>query len=470
MKKNVLIASPSEEAVLRLREILRPRYHSVNPTSDLKSVLDTFRNGRFEFTFVDIACLESQQSLRTVADYKEILQNFWQSSPSAHLIIITPWERTREAVSAVKAGASTYLCYPFDGGEVDLVLDSLTDQTKLEWELAHFRRGAVGEAPTEGAVTRSSLMREALEKAKAVSPTRTTVLLTGETGCGKGVMAKLIHAGSNRADGPFIDVHCGAIPDTLLESEFFGHEKGAFTGAVRRKPGKFQIADGGTLFLDEIGTISAAAQIKMLQVLQEKSFTRVGGEELMRVDVRLIAATNCDLKKLCDQGSFREDLFYRLNVFPIEMPPLRHRTEDIPLLVNTFIERLNREGFKEIKGVDPKVMSALNRYTWPGNVRELENLVERAHILEKGSLLSMDSFPAELFALEPVESGPADQGLPTLDEARRNALEQFERRYLREVLVFHKGRIDQSAKTAGVTPRQLHNLMTKYNLRKEEFK
>ena len=471
MKKSVLAATPSREAAAQLNEILASDYQLVvQPGTDLHAALEAFRGRRHEFTFLDIACLDNNGPLQTTADFKAALQPFWQAFPSAHLIIITPWERTREAVSAVKAGAASYLCYPFDEREVELVLDSMVGQTKMEWELAHFRRGAVGEAPSDGSVTKSGLMREALEKAKAVAPTKTTVLLAGETGSGKGVMAKLIHAYSHRAKGPYIDVHCGAIPDTLLESEFFGHEKGAFTGAVRRKPGKFQIADGGTLFLDEIGTITPAAQIKMLQVLQEKSFTRVGGEELTQVDVRLIAASNTDLKKLCEQGLFREDLYYRLNVFPIEIPPLRQRLEDIPLLVDIFLDRLNREGPKEIKGVDPAVMSALTRYSWPGNVRELENLIERAFILERGPLLSMSGFPVELFALESADPAALGHGLATLDEARRAALEQFENRYLREILTHNQGRIDQSARTAGVTPRQLHNLMTKYGLRKEDFR
>ena len=411
MKKSVLAATPSREAAAQLNEILASDYQLVvQPGTDLHAALEAFRGRRHEFTFLDIACLDNNGPLQTTADFKAALQPFWQAFPSAHLIIITPWERTREAVSAVKAGAASYLCYPFDEREVELVLDSMVGQTKMEWELAHFRRGAVGEAPSDGSVTKSGLMREALEKAKAVAPTKTTVLLAGETGSGKGVMAKLIHAYSHRAKGPYIDVHCGAIPDTLLESEFFGHEKGAFTGAVRRKPGKFQIADGGTLFLDEIGTITPAAQIKMLQVLQEKSFTRVGGEELTQVDVRLIAATNCDLKETLRPGPVPGG--------PL-LPPQRlsHRnsavcasgSEDIPLLAATFIEKLNRENSKDIKGVDPaRPCRALTRYSWPGNVRELENLIERAYILERGPcafhVRTLSRPNCSLW--NPVETGP----------------------------------------------------------------
>ena len=265
--------------------------------------------------------------------------------------------------------------------------------------------------------------------------------MTGETGSGKGVLAKLIHRQSNRSNGPFIAVHCGAIPETLVESEFFGHEKGAFTGAIRRKMGKFQIADGGTLFLDEIGTISLSTQIKMLQVLQEKTFSRVGGEESVEVDVRLVAATNMDLKKLCRDGLFREDLYFRLNVFSIDVPPLRKRSDDIPMLIDTFLERLNRVHTKDIKGVTPEVLEVLRRYAWPGNIRELENLIERAFILEKGNLLTEESFPAELFSIDTYIEGRQIEELPSLEDVRQKAVKQVEKRYLGEILALSKGRI-----------------------------
>ena len=227
-----------------------------------------------------------------------------------------PREQIRDAVEAVKAGASNYLTYPVSSSEVHYVLENLSEFQKIEFELELRREEVLGASLEEGARTNSPLMKEVLRKIRSVAPTRTTVVLTGETGSGKGVLARLLHALSNRAEGPFIAFHCGAIPDTLLESEFFGHEKGAFTGAVRRKLGKFQIADGGTLFLDEIGTITPAAQIKMLQVLQDRTFTRVGGEETIEVDIRLVAATNMNLEKLTKEGLFREDLYFRLNVFP----------------------------------------------------------------------------------------------------------------------------------------------------------
>ena len=318
--------------------------------------------------------------------------------------------------------------------------------------------------------TRSDAMRQVFYKIRSVAPTRSTVLLSGETGTGKSVLAKLIHRHSNRRDCRFISVHCGAIPDTLLESELFGHEKGAFTGAVRKKLGKFEVAKGGTILLDEIGTITPAAQIKLLNILQDGIFQRVGGEETIDANVRVIAATNASLKEMTEGGAFRKDLFYRLNVFPIEVPPLRTRREDIPFFVTGFLEKLNGFQSKSIHDVHPQVLEAFQRYDWPGNIRELENLMERAYILEKSAMLTPESFPGELFECSPASTEiPVDATL-RLAEVRRIGIAQIERRYIQELLSRNHGRINQSAAEAAVTTRQLHNLMKKYGIRKEEFK
>jgi transcriptional regulator with GAF, ATPase, and Fis domain len=303
-----------------------------------------------------------------------------------------------------------------------------------------------------------------------VAPTDSTVLVSGESGTGKGVLASLIHTHSGRRTNQFISVHCGAIPDTLLESELFGHEKGAFTGATRRQLGKFEIAHKGTLFLDEISTISPAAQIKLLKVLQERKFSRLGSHTVLSTDVRVIAATNTDLKHLVQEGRFRDDLYYRLNVFPIELPPLRERREDIPILVNTILKRLNQHYDKGLRAIDPLVIEAFQGYDWPGNIRELENLVQRAYILESGPLLQPESFPAELIGshdqITPIHLNPAQ----TLAEVRRQGVALIERQYLKELLTRNSGRINTSAAEAGISTRQLNKLMHRYQLRKEEFK
>ncbi|MGD9291199.1 MAG: sigma 54-interacting transcriptional regulator, partial [Desulfobacterales bacterium] len=257
---------------------------------------------------------------------------------------------------------------------------------------------------------------------------------------------------------------------TLLESELFGHEKGAFTGAVRKKLGKFEFATGGTIFLDEIGTTTPAAQIKLLQVLQDGTYQRVGGEETLRTDVRVIAATNTDLKKMCDEGNFRKDLYYRLNVFPIEIPPLKQRKVDIPLLIDTFLNKLNHFSSKGIHGVHPLVLEAFSKYAWPGNIRELENLVERAYILETSAVLTPESFPNDLFENETVSVIITSSERQTLAEVRQRSIEDIERNYLKDVLMRNKGRINESARDAGISSRQLNKLMNRYGMRKEEFK
>jgi transcriptional regulator with GAF, ATPase, and Fis domain len=319
--------------------------------------------------------------------------------------------------------------------------------------------------------TLSPVMAGVFEQLRLVAATDSTVLLTGESGTGKGVMARLIHALSPRKNRPFASVHCGAIPESLIESELFGHEKGAFTGAVSRKKGRFELALGGTIFLDEIGTITAGTQIKLLQVLQDRTFQPVGAETVVETNARILAATNNDLEMMCAEGLFRQDLYYRLKVFPIKAPPLRDRKEDIPQLVKVFLKRLNRHYGKAVTALEPGVLKALTAYDWPGNIRELENLMERAYILEKGPELSRGSFPGEFFSKNSkTETASRLEDLPTLMQMRAEVLARAEKQYLIQVLNANKGRIDKSAATAGIGTRQLHKLMTKYNLRKEEFK
>ncbi|MBT8489990.1 MAG: sigma-54 dependent transcriptional regulator, partial [Deltaproteobacteria bacterium] len=390
--------------------------------------------------------------------------------PDIEIIVMVPQEMIREAVMAVKAGASNYLTYPLDPVEQRYVTESIYKSKIIQSELDYLRDKSWESDALEIIQTKSPIMKKVFEKIQSVAPTRSTVLLIGETGTGKNVLAKLIHKHSNRKNDQFISVHCGAIPDTLLESELFGHEKGAFTGAVRKQLGKFEIARGGTLFLDEIGTITPSAQIKLLQILQEGIFSRVGGEEIIDADVRVIAASNMNLKEMSDNGQFRKDLYYRLNVFPIEIPLLTERIDDIPLLVQVFISKLNKFYSKEIHDIHPSVLEAFQEYSWPGNIRELENLIERAYIIETSTVLTPDSFPSELFGDETIQPGITINASLTLSEARRKGIEQIENNYLNELLTQYRGRMNDTAKAAGISTRQLHKLMKKYGLRKEDFK
>jgi DNA-binding NtrC family response regulator len=464
--RDILVVLDNQEAFHALHSCFR-QGHRVDKASTQDAAMEMLRKKRYDFVFIDVEILRESVPGN---GYKAALQLFWHVYPTIEIIVMSSQEMIREAVMAVKAGASNYLTYPINPEEAKYITESVHESIMAQSELDYLRDQFWQSDSLEFIQTESTVMKKVLDKVRSVATTKSTVLLVGETGTGKGELAKLIHRHSNRRDAQFIGVHCGAIPDTLLESELFGHEKGAFTGAVRRKLGKFEIANGGTIFLDEVGTVTPSAQIKLLQVLQDRTFQRVGGEATIEVDVRIIAASNMDLKKMCDEGQFRKDLYYRLNVFPIEVPPLRERIEDVPHLVEVFLEKMNRFNTKEIHDVDSQVIEAFMGYSWPGNIRELENLMERAYILESSLVLIPESFPSELFGSELYSASMPANPLLTLAETRNRGVENIERRYLKQLLSHNKGKIKDSANDAGITTRQLHKLMKKYDLRKEEFK
>lgn len=465
--RSALVVSKELKVIKKIYAAFHPEYH-VDKTTGRNSALGILEKKRYDLVFIDLKIfIESTQG----TDYTAALQPFKLLYPSIEIVVMSDQDMIREMVKAVKAGASDYLTYPIDPDEVRLVAETINESILKQSELDYlrdkfWRSDALKIVHTDNAAT-----EEVFKKVRSVAPTKTTVLISGETGTGKSVVAKLIHRHSNREHAQFISVHCGAIPDTLLESELFGHEKGAFTGAVRKKLGKFEIARGGTLFLDEIGTITPSAQIKLLQVLQDGTFCRVGGEETIETNARVIAATNANLKKMCEDGHFRKDLYYRLNVFPIEIPPLRERIEDLPLLISFFLKKLNNDFRKDIHDIHPHVMETLKKYSWPGNIRELENLLERAYILETSSImLTPESFPGELFEKEAASAVlPNDAHLP-LTEARQKAIKNFERQYLKELISRNKGKINKSAQEAGVSTRLLNKLMLKCGIRREDFK
>jgi len=440
---------------------------AVDEANNIDTALELLRSRHYDFLFIDLDILRDQTGGN---GYKTALQPLWLAAPDVEIIVMSPPETIREAVMAVKAGASNYLTYPLDPDEVKYVADSIYDSIVMQSEFEYLRDKFWEGDSLELVQTKSPAMKQVFEKVRLVATTNSTVLLSGDTGTGKSVLAKLIHRHSNRKNGPFISLHCGAIPETLLESELFGHEKGAFTGAVRRQLGKFEIAKGGTIFLDEIGTITPSAQIKLLQILQEGIFQRVGGEEIINADVRVIAATNTDLKKMTDTGEFRRDLYYRLNVFPIEIPALSERREDIRLFVEIFLKKLSQFSSKEIRDIHPDVLKAFMKYPWPGNIRELQNLIERAHIIEQSSVLTPESFPGELFESQTGSGAIRIDSSLTLKELRQAGVDQMERLYIKEILTEERGSISSTAKRAGITTRQLSKLMNKYGLHKEDFK
>jgi len=464
--RHILVISKEQEVFFSIHSCFRSEYR-VESAADKDATLSILNKKRYDFIFIDVGILKEAVPEN---GYKLALRSFWHLFPTIEIIVMSSQELIREAVMAVKAGASNYITYPINPAELKYVIENVYESLIMQSEVDYLRDKFWETDSLEIIQTKNPVMKMVFDKIRSVALTKSTVLLTGETGTGKGVLANLVHRHSNRKDDQFISVHCGAIPDTLLESELFGHEKGSFTGAVRRKLGKFEIASGGTIFLDEIGTITPSAQIKLLQVLQDGTFQRVGGEDTIEANVRVIAATNADLKKMCDDGQFRKDLYYRLNVFPIELPPLRERVEDIPYFVEEFLKRMNRLNTKEIHDIYPRVIEAFKNYSWPGNIRELENLMERAYILESSSVLTPESFPNELFESETLSATVSvDAGL-SIAEVRRKGIEDIERNYLKEQLAQNMGKIQNTARAAGVTTRQLHKLMKKYGIRKEEFK
>ncbi len=440
--------------------------HKTKYAKDIETAAALHHNLPFDLIIADLELLEQTQGIRE----SNFLKNpFTITNSFVQFVVLCDKEDVEKAVMAVNEGAAGYLTYPIEENEVQLLLDSLDRTLSRDFELDYLRDHFWKTEWLEIIRSKNPMMKQIYENIRSVSPTIATVLLLGDTGTGKGMLARLVHWHSQRSEEPFISVHCGAIPDTLIESELFGHEKGAFTGADRRKPGKFEMARSGTIFLDEIGTITASAQIKLLQVLQDGTFSRLGSTVLINSDVRIIAATNADLADLVQKGCFRKDLYYRLNVFPIQIPLLRERLEDLPNLTEIFLKKLNAKYGKKIDGLHPSVIEGFKQYEWPGNIRELENILERAYILETSTILTARNFPLEM--VKNCETYPLSERNPsTLAQARQFAVEAFEKSYLTALLGQTKGKINLAAQKADITTRQLNRLITRHGLNKKNFK
>ncbi|HYL81454.1 MAG TPA: sigma-54 dependent transcriptional regulator, partial [Candidatus Acidoferrum sp.] len=323
----------------------------------------------------------------------EVLRRIKELNDQTDVVIVTAVKSLKTAVEAIKLGASDYVTKPFDIHEILSLIKRVMEKQELLKEVLYLRSEVAWDRRFENLVGRNARMQEIYALITRIADNNATVLLNGESGTGKEVLARAIHQQSNRAQRPFVAVNCAAIPSELLESELFGHEKGSFTGAIATKVGKFELATGGSLFLDEVGSMRLDLQAKILRALQEREIERVGGTRTIKIDVRVIAATNRELKKAVEDGTFREDLYYRLNVIPITLPPLRQRRDDIPLLVEHFIAKYNREFNRKVKGFSAGATAALYQYEWPGNVRELENIIERAVTLGRGPAIQPSDLP-----------------------------------------------------------------------------
>jgi DNA-binding NtrC family response regulator len=390
----------------------------------------------------------------------EFLQAVKHQNSALPVVVMTAFGTVETAVEAMKAGASDYVLKPFSLAEMRMVIHKELDVHNLREENRSLREALGKRYAHPNIVAQSPKMQEVLAIVERVAPTNSTVLLGGETGVGKDLIARAIHQKSRRASGPFIKINSTAIPENLLESELFGYEKGAFTGAVASKPGKFELADKGTLFLDEIGDVPPAIQVKLLRVLQEREFERLGGTRTVKVDVRLVAATNRDLRAALEEGTFREDLYYRLNVVPIDIAPLRERKEDIPELVHLFISRFSAESSKPIAGFTPEAMQILVNYHWPGNVRELQNILERACALAKGTILEASDIHLDVRPARGAES--ANHFLP-----EGMTLERWEDEMIHEALRRANGNKSQAARLLGLSRNALRYRLSKIGIADE---
>jgi len=450
--KTILIVDDDPAHRTMLKTLLKGWGYRVEEAEDGDIAVAKVKEAPFDLVFMDIRMirLSGLQALEAIKTY----------NPSVPVIMMTAYSSVDTAVEAMKKGAYDYLTKPLDFDELRLTMERAMEHTELKEE-NRLLRETIGERfKAENIIGTSSSMVALLETLAQVAPTEATVLITGESGTGKELIAGAIHHNSPRNRGPFIKVNCAAITETLLESELFGHEKGAFTGAHRRKEGKFRQAHMGTLFLDEVSEMSLAMQAKLLRVLQEMEFTRVGGEELIKVDVRLIAATNKNLAEEIQEGRFREDLYYRLNVVNLEVPPLRERREDVPLLAQHFLAHFSKKNRKSLKGFTPQAMDRMLKYQWPGNVRELMNAVERAVVLSRYEYIDVSDLP---FALQEVEpSGQATNmqraipaGVP---------LEEVEKATILKTLEATGGNKSEAARRLGITRKTLQKKLKKYGV------
>jgi two-component system, NtrC family, response regulator AtoC len=371
-------------------------------------------------------------------------------------IMMTAYGSIENAVQAMQAGAHHYITKPVNLDELELVIQRALHSRRLETENVNLHEQIDHKFGLENLIGESPAMQQVFETIRQVAPSRATVLITGETGTGKELIAKAIHNLSPRKNAAFIAVHAAALPTSLLESELFGHEKGAFTGAVERRIGRFELADGGTLFLDEVGELEPQMQVKLLRVLEERAFERVGGAKTLEVDVRLVAATNKQLKKLVTEGKFRDDLFYRLSVVTVDLPPLRERRDDIPLLVRAFLDEFSRENSKQVRELTPEALNVLLAYDWPGNVRELRNAIEQMVVLARTERLTVRDVPAAI-------RGGTD--LTRINVVRTGmTVEDAERQLIVQALKEMDGNRTKAAQKIGISRRTLHRKLKEYGL------
>jgi len=447
--EHILIVDDERAIQRALRGVLEDEGYRVSVAGSAQEAVAQLQDETPDLVFLDI-WMPGADGLEALAEFKRI-------RPETAVVMISGHGTIETAVKATKLGAYDFIEKPLSLEKILLAATRALDHGRLERENRDLREQL---ARGQQIVGRSRLIEELRQQIGIAAPTNGRVLIHGENGAGKELVARAIHTQSARREGPFVEVNCAAIPEELIESELFGHERGAFTGAVSRRRGKFELADGGTLFLDEVGDMSVKTQAKVLRALEEQAFERVGGKDTLRVDVRVLAASNQNLPDLITQGRFREDLYYRLAVIPIEVPPLRQRTEDIPLLVEYFIRLFSGENAKRPKTISVEALAYFLSYDWPGNVRELRNMVERLVIMTPGDVIGPDALPPPLRPRDPEASVEDTQREKTLKEAR----EAFERAYILSELRAHDWNMTRTAEKLGIERSHLYRKLKTYGI------
>jgi two-component system NtrC family response regulator len=461
MDRRILVVDDSVLDCRHLSQLLARPDRQVKVAHEGTTALEWLVEGQFSLILVDLQL--------PGIDGLELIQEIRRRDLPVTVIVMTGFASIDTAVEAMKLGAYDYLTKPIDPLRLDFLVDQALKDRRLHDEVAALREGLKLRFGFHNLLGRAPRMREIFERVGRVASTGCTVLITGETGTGKELVAQALHYADATRSGPLVAVNCAALPETLLESELFGHEKGAFTGADRQKKGRFELADGGTLFLDEVGELPLAMQAKLLRVLQDGTFERVGGTETLRAEVRVLAATNRHLAAAVAEGRFREDLYYRLNVVSIELPPLRERLEDLPLLVHQFLKKLQERGWPS-KTFSRETLALLSRHEWPGNVRELEHLVEQLVLTTPGPVIEPDHLPLHI---QPTREEPFllefDLNRP-LAEITSELTERVERAYLSKVLETYRGRIDRCAAHCKLSRRSISEKLRRYGIDKADFK
>jgi DNA-binding NtrC family response regulator len=453
MKKPSLLLVDDDRRVLEsMADWLRSQGYDLDTASRYGDALESLRRKTYDLVLSDVRLGDG--------DGFDLLEQCRRNWPGSQVILLTGYGTPDGAIEAIRAGAFDYLTKPLIDEELLMAVERALSQRSVITENTNLRAQLDRRVGLDNVIGRDPHMMRVYDMINSVADTRATVLVTGESGTGKSMIARAIHRRSSRSKGPFVEVACGALPETLLESELFGHVAGAFTGATGEKMGKFLQADGGTIFLDEIGTASPAMQVKLLRVLQELKFEPVGGTKTHEVDVRVILATNEELSQAVAQGRFRQDLYYRINVINIELPPLRSRSSDIPLLATSFLEQVREDARRTVNGFTPDAMLALERYHWPGNVRELQNVVERAVLLGKEPLITLADLPAEIRGASHMSVSASTNGQRTLKEA----LEGPERQIILGVLESNGWNRSLTADQLGINRTTLYKKMKRLGL------